>query len=92
MLRWIIQALSVHGVFNTYLWQIDKAPNEECYFCGEEDTPKHGIFQCVTGNELRCGLQRRGMAKICTNVKKHNGEKNRTGEGIERKYLKKRSA
>ncbi|CAH2217945.1 jg23323, partial [Pararge aegeria aegeria] len=55
--RWITQALSGHGVFNTYLFAIGKAPREECYFCGEEDTPRHAIFECPACTDLRSVAQ-----------------------------------
>ncbi|CAH2240823.1 jg13454 [Pararge aegeria aegeria] len=55
--RWITQALSGHGVFNTYLFAIGKAPREEFYFCGEEDTPRHAIFECPACTDLRSVAQ-----------------------------------
>ncbi|XP_052738128.1 uncharacterized protein LOC128198188 [Bicyclus anynana] len=43
----ITQALTGHGVFNTYLHAIGKANSECCTYCGEVDTPNHAIFECM---------------------------------------------
>ncbi|XP_069356708.1 uncharacterized protein [Maniola hyperantus] len=55
--RWLPQALSGHGVFNTYLFAIGKAPTENCYFCGEEDTRRHAIFEYPACANLRKAAQ-----------------------------------
>ncbi|CAH2239390.1 jg6634 [Pararge aegeria aegeria] len=85
--RWITQALSGHGVFNTYLFAIGKAPREECYFCGEEDTPRHAIFECTACTDLRSVAQGASsnvdsqslIARMLrTNAKKHYSEERGT--------------
>ncbi|KAJ8939101.1 hypothetical protein NQ314_011232 [Rhamnusium bicolor] len=43
---YLTQALSGHGIFNTYLYAIGKANNKECHYCGTIDTPDHAIFEC----------------------------------------------
>ncbi|CAH2239935.1 jg3366 [Pararge aegeria aegeria] len=30
---------------------------KECYFCGEEDTPRHAIFECPACTDLRSVAQ-----------------------------------
>ncbi|CAH2264198.1 jg22463 [Pararge aegeria aegeria] len=49
------------------------------------NTPRHAIFECPACTDLRSVAQgasrrekRRGMAKICTNAKKHYGEERGT--------------
>ncbi|KAJ8929714.1 hypothetical protein NQ314_017575 [Rhamnusium bicolor] len=43
---YLTQALTGHGIFNTFLYAIGKANNEECKYCGTMDTPDHAIFEC----------------------------------------------
>ncbi|XP_052740749.1 putative 115 kDa protein in type-1 retrotransposable element R1DM [Bicyclus anynana] len=58
--RWLTQALSGHGVLNTYLFAIGKAPHEKCYFCGEEDNPRHALFECPGCADVTAEAQETG--------------------------------
>jgi hypothetical protein len=51
--RYITQALSGHGVFNTFLYKIGKAETDKCVYCDEVDTPKHALFECVRFTDVR---------------------------------------
>ncbi|XP_052746990.1 uncharacterized protein LOC128199854 [Bicyclus anynana] len=55
--RWLTQALCGHGVFKTYLFAIGKAQDESCYFCDEEDTPRHALFECPGTTDVRAAAE-----------------------------------
>lgn len=40
------QCLTGHGCFGNYLAGIGKEKTVNCWYCGEEDTPQHTIFDC----------------------------------------------
>ncbi|XP_071054676.1 uncharacterized protein [Onthophagus taurus] len=48
------QAIVGHGSFGTYLKQIRRRENDECWFgCEVPDTPAHTIFECPKFDEVR---------------------------------------
>lgn len=51
--RLLTQALSGHGVFNTYLHATGKAKNDICLYCEHVDTPEHALFECTNFTEVR---------------------------------------
>lgn len=56
----LCQALSGHGVFQTYLWKIKKTNCEECLTCVDErDTPEHTLFTCPRWQVVREETNRR---------------------------------
>ena len=51
------QAITGHGVFGTYLYEIKKAPDSMCWYeCGTPDTPAHTIFECERFVENRIAI------------------------------------
>lgn len=44
---WLSQFLTAHEAFKIYLYKRCHADNEECPYCGEEDTPEHIVFQYI---------------------------------------------
>ncbi|ERL95927.1 hypothetical protein D910_00608 [Dendroctonus ponderosae] len=57
------QAMTGHGVFGSYLKKIKKQDDDDCWFCGAQDTPEHSIFQCPRFQNIRlqfelgCGIK-----------------------------------
>lgn len=49
----LCQAMSGHGVFQTYLHRIGKTESIACTYCSEVDTPEHTLFDCQRWQELR---------------------------------------
>ena len=47
------QGMSGHGVFGSYLHTIGKKKDTTCWYCEEEDTPNHTIFECAHWTEDR---------------------------------------
>lgn len=42
----LTQALTGHGSFAEYLYDIGKIGNRECVYCGENDNAEHTVFHC----------------------------------------------
>lgn len=42
----LTQALTGHGSYGTYLKRMGKQPDENCFYCGEQDTAEHTLFRC----------------------------------------------
>ncbi|KAF7281395.1 hypothetical protein GWI33_004808 [Rhynchophorus ferrugineus] len=53
----LTQALKGHGVFRSYLKKIGKTQTDECWYCGEADTPSHTLFVCHEWLWLREGAE-----------------------------------
>ena len=52
------QALTGHGIFGSYLKKIKKQESEECWYgCGEVDSPRHCLFECLRFVENRRRLE-----------------------------------
>lgn len=49
----LTQFLSGHGCFRSYLHRIGKSDTEECWYCGEPDTPEHTVLECDRWSVLR---------------------------------------
>lgn len=47
------QAFTGHGVFGVYLMRIGKQDQNICWFCGQEDTVEHTVFQCRRWTQQR---------------------------------------
>lgn len=47
------QALTGHGVCNTYLYKIGEAHSPSCWYCEAEDSPEHTLFHCKKFSEIR---------------------------------------
>lgn len=43
-----IRFLAEHRAFQkqAYLFRMGKTDSKECRYCGDEDTPKHTVFEC----------------------------------------------
>lgn len=54
----LTQVLSGHGSYRNYLYGIDKTPDNECVYCGEQDSPEHTVFVCP-----RWGVDRERMRR-----------------------------
>lgn len=50
---YMTQVLSGHGSFRNYLYRIEKTPDDECIYCGEQDGPEHTVFTCPMWQEER---------------------------------------
>lgn len=51
-------AFTGHGIFGTYLFKIGKTEDENCWFCGERDSPEHALFECKNFSDNRTEIER----------------------------------
>ena len=50
----LVQALTGHGCFGTYLERIGKTQNSDCLLCGAHtDDPEHAVFNCSAMRERK---------------------------------------
>ncbi|KAH1028575.1 hypothetical protein HUJ05_001920 [Dendroctonus ponderosae] len=49
----LTQAMTGHGCFKDYLWGIEKAGDNERWYCGEQDTVEHTLFVCHGWESIR---------------------------------------
>lgn len=47
------QAFTGHGVFTDYLERIGKSNNRKCWYCDNEDSALHTMFNCIKWSENR---------------------------------------
>lgn len=47
------QAITGHGSFGTYLYDIGKREEDKCLYCLQKDTPEHCIFNCSKYDSIR---------------------------------------
>lgn len=65
----VTQAMTGHGVFGSYLLRIGKAPNDDCWYCGKQDTPEHTIFLCERWSDARQTAEEKcGVSLTRTNI------------------------
>lgn len=43
---YLTQIMTGHGSFGTYLKRIGKTDSDQCWYCGQTDTPQHTLFIC----------------------------------------------
>lgn len=49
----LTQALTGHGCFVEYLYDIGKKESRECVYCGENDDAEHTVFYCNRWDDVR---------------------------------------
>lgn len=64
----LTQILTGHGCFRAYLHRSKRADNDNCPYCGEEDTARHTMFECPRWAEERSHI----ASAIKQNVHENN--------------------
>nr|CAI5820897.1 unnamed protein product [Callosobruchus analis] len=54
---YLSQFLTGHGLFNAYLYRIEKRNSAMCSYCSSEDDPRHTFFECERWEPKRQLLQ-----------------------------------